>query len=88
MKVTIIPIVIGALGTVTKGLINGLEDLEIRERVETIQTTAVLRSARILRRVMETWGDFARELKKVMKRESNSDTNYNWCTRNSSQMFG
>ena len=29
MKVTIIPIVIGALGTVTKGLLNGLEDLEV-----------------------------------------------------------
>ena len=29
MKVTIIPIVIGAFGTVTKGLLNGLEDLEV-----------------------------------------------------------
>ena len=29
MKVTIIPIVIGAFGTVTKGLIKGLEDLEV-----------------------------------------------------------
>ena len=52
-------IVIGALGTVTKGLIKGLEDLEIRGRVETIQTTALLRSARILRRVLETWGDLS-----------------------------
>ena len=42
--------VIGALGTVTKGLIQGLEDLEITGRVETIQTTASLRSTRILRR--------------------------------------
>ena len=31
IKVTIIPIVIGALGTVTKGLVQGLEDLEITE---------------------------------------------------------
>ena len=52
MKVTIIPIVTGALGTVTKGLIQGLEDLEIRGRVET-----VLRSVRILKRALETWGD-------------------------------
>ena len=52
MKVTFIPI--GGLRTVTKGLIKGLEDLEIRGRVETIQTTALLRSARILRRVLET----------------------------------
>ena len=57
MKVTIVPIVIGALGTITKGLLRGLEDLEVGGRVETIQTTALLRTARILRRVLETWGD-------------------------------
>ena len=51
MKVTVIPIVIGALITITKGLIKGLEDLEIRRRVETIQT---LRSARILK-IQETF---------------------------------
>ena len=54
MQVTIIPIVIGAFGTVTKGLLKGLEDLEVGGRVETIQTTALLRTARILRRVLET----------------------------------
>ena len=48
MKVTVIPIVIGTLGTILKGLVNGLENLEIRKQVETIQTTALLRSARIL----------------------------------------
>ena len=61
MKVTVILAVIGALGTVTKGLVQrlvqGMEDLEIRGRVETIQTTALLRTTRILRRVLETWGD-------------------------------
>ena len=46
MKVTVITIVIGALGTVTKGLVQGLVDLEIRGRVETIQTTTLLRSTR------------------------------------------
>ena len=45
---------IGALGSVTKGLIKGLEDLEIKGRVEIIKTTALMRSARILRRVPET----------------------------------
>ena len=54
MKVTIIPIVIGAFGTVTKGLLKGLEDLEVGGRVETNQTTAWLRTVRILRRVLET----------------------------------
>ena len=57
MKVTVIPIVIGAFGTVTKELVQGLVDLEIRGRVDTIQTTALLRSPRILRRVLEVWGD-------------------------------
>ena len=54
MKVTIIPIVIGAFGTVTKMLLKGLEDLEVGDRVETIQTTALLKTARILRRVLVT----------------------------------
>ena len=57
MQVTIVPIVIGAFGTVNKGLLKGLVDLEVGERVKTIQTTALLRTARILRRVLETWGD-------------------------------
>ena len=48
------PMIIRAHGTVTKGLAQGVEDLEIRGRVETIQTTALLKSARILRRVLET----------------------------------
>ena len=53
MKVAIIPIEIGAFGTVTNGLLKGLEDLKVGGRVETIQTTALLRTARILRRVLE-----------------------------------
>ena len=57
MKVTIIPIVIGAFGMVTKELLKGLENLEVGSQVETIQTTALLKTARILRRVLETWGD-------------------------------
>ena len=48
MEVTVIAIITGVLGTVTKGLVQELEDLEMRGRVETIQTTALLRSARIL----------------------------------------
>ena len=39
MQVTIIPIVISAFGTVTKGLLNWLEELEVGGRMETIQTT-------------------------------------------------
>ena len=57
MKVTIVPIVIGAFDTVTKGLLKGLEDLKVRGRVDTIQTTALVRTARILKRVLDTWED-------------------------------
>ena len=59
MKVTIIPIVIGAFSTVTKGLINGLEDLEVGGREETIQTTTLLRTAgkpgRALKLIWKLW---------------------------------
>ena len=45
---TIISIVIGAFDTVIKGLLKGPEDLEVGGRVETNQTTTLLRTARIL----------------------------------------
>ena len=44
MKVTIVPIVIGAFGTVTKGLLKDLEDLEGSGQEKTIQTTALLKN--------------------------------------------
>ena len=57
MKLTMIPIVIGTLGSVTKALVQSLEGLKITRGVETTRTTALLWLARILRRVLETWGD-------------------------------
>ena len=42
MKVTVIPIVIGALGTVNKRLVQGLENLEIRRPVETVLNYSIL----------------------------------------------
>ena len=36
-----IPIITGALDTVTKGSVQGLEDLEISGRVETLPQTAL-----------------------------------------------
>ena len=50
---TVILIVIGALSTATKGLVKGQADMEIRVQEETIKTIALLRSARILRRVLD-----------------------------------
>ena len=57
IKVTIVPIVISAFGTVTKGLLKGPGYLEVGGREETIQTITLLRTARIVRRVLETWRD-------------------------------
>ena len=53
MKVTMILVVIRALGTVFKDK-KRQDKLEIKERMKTIWTTALLRVARILRRVLET----------------------------------
>ncbi len=47
VHVTIMPIVIGVFETVTKGLVKGLENLEVSGRVETFHTTSLLRKARI-----------------------------------------
>ena len=54
MKVKVIPITISALGTVPRGFEGQVEKFEIGERIKTIETTALPRSARILRRVLET----------------------------------
>ena len=53
MKLRVIPIVISSLGIILEGLEKRLEHLQIRGHGETILITA-LRSARILRRVLET----------------------------------
>ena len=50
-----IPIVNSSIGTVTNVLLLGQNDSKISGRVETIKTTALLRSAWS---VLETWGDF------------------------------
>ena len=47
----VIPIIVGAIGTVSKNLEKKLEELVIRGRSETIQTTALLKSSRIIRKV-------------------------------------
>ena len=57
MKVTLIPIIIGGLGTIHRGLVKGVEDFEIRGQVASIQTTELMISVRILRRAQETWRD-------------------------------
>ena len=41
-----------------KKLVQGLENSEIRGQLDTIQSTALLRLAKILRRVLEIKGNF------------------------------
>ena len=48
MKETIVLIIISAYCSVSKGLIKGLEDLEVGEWVETIQIAALLITAKIM----------------------------------------
>ena len=50
MNVTVIPIVIGALGMIFESLVRGLKELAIRGQAETIQTAVLLKSVRILRK--------------------------------------
>ena len=70
MKVTIIPIIIGALGMVHKGLKMRLKELEIERQIETIQTTAPLQSPDHRIKLKETekrdkYLDLDRKLKKT-----------------------
>ena len=44
MQMTVMLVIVSAPGTFQKGLERGLELLEIRGRIETIQTPALLRS--------------------------------------------
>ena len=53
-QATIVPIVIGALGTLPKGLQKCLRELEMKDSTELLQRAALLGSARILRKVLDT----------------------------------
>ena len=67
-KVTVIPIVIGTLVRKTKRLVHGQEDLKITGQMETIKTTELFRSARILKRVVASlhWSSFPSSVKYVL----------------------
>ena len=79
MRVTVIPIIDVALGIVHKCLEKILEELEFRGRIETIQTSASLKSARISKRVSETGGDLLsfRLLQNLMWQGANINNNNN-----------
>jgi len=49
----VIPVVVGTLGVVSKGLNKSLQNIGIRVRPGQVQNTALLGTGRILRRVLE-----------------------------------
>ena len=53
IKVKVIPIVIGALGTTPKRLEKWLREINVECKVQELQKTVILNSARILRKVLE-----------------------------------
>ena len=57
MWVAGVPVVVGALGTVTKGFEKRLKKLDIRRRNDAIQTSVLLWSGKIVTRVEENWRD-------------------------------
>ena len=63
MKVTVRPIVIGALGTIPKGLLKRLEDFKIKGQVEIIQTTTFL-----------DWPEFLEESRRLGEIPSHSNS--------------
>jgi hypothetical protein len=52
-KCTIIPVIIGATGIVTKSLRISLEAIPGRESIDSLQQTAVLGTAHIIRKVLQ-----------------------------------
>ena len=51
-RVTVIPIVVGALGLIITRFDKSVEEVEIEMRVEYVQKTALLGTARVLRLVL------------------------------------
>ena len=52
MKTIVIPVVVGALGTVKKGMIENIDKVSESANVTEIQKICMLGSARILRKVL------------------------------------
>ena len=54
-KVAVIPIVVGALGTITTKFEKCIESLGIEIRIEHVQKSALLGTARMLRKVLSCY---------------------------------
>jgi len=55
MKTEVIPVVVGALGTIKKGMVENIKRVSERANVTETQQISVLGSAPILRKVLNVW---------------------------------
>ena len=55
MKVTMVPLVVGALGTPAKALEKRLKNIGIEIKITELQKTFLINTSRILRKVLEVW---------------------------------
>ena len=53
-RITVVPFIIGALGTVSKDIEKWLAEIGVTCRLESLQRTCLLGTARILRKVLDT----------------------------------
>ena len=53
VKAKVIPIVLGALGTVTRSLSNYIKEIGVKTQIKLIQKSVLLGTARVLRKVLE-----------------------------------
>jgi hypothetical protein len=54
MKCFVIPVDIGATGTVTRGVRKYLEDIPGKHSIDSLQKTAILGTSHILRKVLQS----------------------------------
>jgi len=53
LKCTIVPVIIGATGIVTKRLRKNLEDIPGKQTIDSLQKTAILGTSHIIRKVLQ-----------------------------------
>ena len=58
MKTVVIPVVVGALGTIKKGMVENIKKVSERAAVTEIQKICMLGSTRILRKVLSVWTEW------------------------------
>ena len=53
LKCTVVPVIIGATGTVTRSLRKGLEAVPGKHSIDSVQKTATLGTAHTIRKVLQ-----------------------------------